>query len=129
MKLLRTVDVTHLVLADVEHVVGTDFGVTVTADAPRLRGIDLGVQVVQRMRVQVAFGTDVYALRTGRVVEGELVVAVAAGCALRADGGFRAVGREVVRRTVGAVVAADADRPIRIAVEERDEHLHADARD
>ena len=91
--------------------------------------VDLQCLVVLDVGGQVLLGLQVDEFAALLVVEGELVevrcAALQAGAG--AEAGLGLVGLAVDRRVAAVVEAADDDRPVRIAIDEGDRDLGADA--
>src|SRR5690606_15306570 len=76
----------------------------------------------------ILLGMDEDLLVAGLVFEAQLVVAAVTERAVGADRALRGLVRHRVRQRVRAVVhGAGDERPIRIAIDEVDDDLHADA--
>src|SRR5690554_4125292 len=135
-----------LVARNGQVVIGLDLGPAVGVGAMVLLGQVLGVAVgfdalvpfvadadglvVLNVLVPVALGVDEDLFLPGPVFDAQFVEAVAAGAAQALEQAAGLVFRQLTGHRVSAVVQTAGDQwLVRVAFEEADQHLHADARD
>src|SRR5690606_30250235 len=126
---IRTVDRRFTIFIDRDDFVAFDAFGSVVPDAERLVVADRRAHVVLDDLVVVLLRVEEDLFFASRVFEAELVEPLAARRALRLDRALRLLVGEGVRRGRFPVVdAAGDERTIGVALEERDDDLHPDAR-